>query len=233
MVAIKPLNSLTPSLASGSSFASGRMGGVNPRAQNLSVSRLNYQKSIDNAKVSTNQVSNPGARALSSISRLNNKNTVSTSINGKKRDLNQESTNSDSEADDKRYEYVRRLAMARRQKKEAEASALSAKPEPNKYDIGVTTGTGFGRKFQVGLDRKFFKTAQKQSRASFKHLDKSDRKYFLDLVEKHATKVRVGTGLGRQVRKGIKMQIERDRRKGVISLEDARDLKKFTDNLPH
>lgn len=218
MSPLTPSNSITPA-----------------RAQNFSVSRLNYRKDIDNAKVSIDQINSKQAGATSSISRVIGANKTAVSANGLARgQASADDEKYNEEADEKRYEYVRRLAMAKRHKKELEEAKVLANAEkPGKYEVGIQTGVGFGRKFQAGLDRKFFRTTQKQSRASFKHLDKSDRKYFLDLVEEHAKKVRVGTGFGKKVRKSMKMRIERDRRKGTVSWEDAKDMKKFTDNLPH
>ena len=42
-----------------------------------------------------------------------------------------------------------------------------------------------------------------------------------------------GTNFNRLARKKMKSQVEQDRRKGVISFEDAKDMKKLVDNLPH
>ena len=48
------------------------------KAQNFSVSKLNYQKDITNAKVSMNQINSKRTGAVSSVSHLVGQNTVAT-----------------------------------------------------------------------------------------------------------------------------------------------------------
>jgi hypothetical protein len=93
-------------------------GSIN-RAQNFSVSRLNIRKDIDEAKVSISQVGKT-QRPTTSINRAtnpNNNNNNSTSASHTKIGNNSDEYNQE-EADNKRYEHIRRLAMARKKERD-------------------------------------------------------------------------------------------------------------------
>lgn len=168
-----------------------------PRAQNFSVSKLNYQKDIDKAKVSVNQLlsKKPDAEGLY-----------------------------DAEADDRRYEYVRRLAMANRRKKE-EAAAKSI------YDTGAKTGGLYKTAGVIGLRRQLIRMRYDKP-GTFKNLSSADRKYFEDLTKKYLQGVNAGVGIGRHARRSLKQQILRDRRAGKINIEDEKDFNRMIDKLP-
>ena len=178
------------------------------RAQNFSVSKLNYKKDIANAKVSMNQITSKSRPALSSI----------THINDPVKNLY------DQDADDRRYDHVRGLAMANRQKREAEASG-------SVYDTGVKTGGLFKTTGVTGLRRQLIRMRYGKPGA-FKNIDSKDRKYFEDLTKKYVKGVSAGTGIGHHARRAMKQQILQDQRKGVIHVEDAKDFYNMIDNLP-
>ena len=73
------------------------------RAQSFSVSKLNYRKDIDKAKVSVSQLARNKQSAVISVGHLNDQ-------------LKPEGVY-EAETDERRYDYVRGLAMANRQKK--------------------------------------------------------------------------------------------------------------------
>lgn len=184
------------------------------RAQNFSVSKLNYRKDIDNAKVSMNQISGRQSGATSSVAHI-----------GEFKKTNPVcGSNYDAEADDKRYEYVRRLAMANRRKREA-AEAASI------YDTGVKTGALFKTTGVLGLRRGLIR-ARYQHPAAFKNLSSKDRQYFEDLIKKYVKGVPTGAGIGHHARRAMKQHILRDRRQGKVNVEDAKDFYNMIDALP-
>lgn len=195
-------------------------------AQNFSVSRLNTRKEIDEAKVSVSKVGhNPDH--VTSINRVNvtlSRPTDSISHIGEDNLQGVGTSEDQNKMDDKRYEYVRRLAVARR--KEAEL----AEGTKDVYDLGIKTGGSFRTRGINSIKRKLNRLYY-NAPTTFKNIDKEDRKYFADVVGEHAKKVRVGVGFGRQVKKKMKLKIERDRQKGVISKADSQDMKKMINDL--
>ena len=196
-------------------------------AQNFSISQLNTRKEIDEAKVSVAQIGH-NSDYVTSINRINttlSQPTDSVSHIGEKNLQDVGVGDNQNEMDDKRYEYIRRLAINRKKEKEEEG-------QKSIYDIGVKTGGGFRtrsfRSIKRRLNRLYY-TAP----STFKNIDKDDRKYIADKIQEHAKKVRIGVGFGRQVRRKMKREIEKDRQRGVISKADSQDMKKIVDNLQH
>ncbi len=196
-------------------------------AQNFSVSQLNTRKDIDEAKVSITEVGD-NKKATTSVSRVNDyisKPTDSVAHLGENVPQNQVTNFDQNEADDKRYEYVRRLAVERRKEREAAE-------EKSVYDLGVRTGVGFRTKGSSGIKRRLDRL-YREAPTTFKNISSTDRKYFAGVVGEHAKKVRVGSGFSTPVRKKMKIKIEKDRQKGIISKADSDDMKKMVDNLQH
>lgn len=194
-------------------------------AQNFSVSRLNTRKDIDNAKVSVAQVGNK-QKPTTSVNRVGSLATsASTSVAHMGVENNPENYNQN-EADDKRYDYIRRLAMDKNKERE------EIEGQNNVYDIGVKTGGGFRTRGLSSVKRKLNRLYY-SAPTTFKNIDKEDRKYIADKIGEHSKKVRIGVGFGRQVRKKMKREIEKDRQKGIISKVDSQDMKKIVDNLQH
>lgn len=194
-------------------------------AQNFSVSRLNTRKDIDDAKVSVAEVGNR-QKTTTSVNRVGGLATsISTSVAHVGVTSNPENYNQN-EADDKRYGYIRRLAMDKKKERE-ETEAQS-----NVYDLGLKTGGSFRTRGLGSIKRKLNRLYS-SAPVTFKNIDKDDRKYLADVVGEHAKKVRVGVGFGQSVRKKMKIKIEKDRQKGIISKADSQDMKKIVDNLQH
>ncbi len=202
------------------------------RVQNLSVTSLQQKKDIENAKVSVNSVlrdepttsvthmGKQAAGATTSISRLN-----------KAKFSVADEDYYDEQAEEKRWNYIRQLVAAHKDK-EVKQTKTKASSRVSPYDVGIKTGGGFRTSTRLGIRRKF-NLLKRQAPSTYKNLSKNDIQYFEDLVKPHAKAVYRGTNFNRLARKKMKSQVEQDRRKGVISFEDAKDMKKLVDNLPH
>lgn len=138
---------------------------------------------------------------------------------------------SDDERDDRRYEMARHNLMAKRKEREAEAAALAAEPAHDIFDLGFKTGKGFRTHGKYGLLRKMYHL-RKTKPLPFKHWDKEDRRYLVDLVKPHLQGVSRGTSIGYAIRRKMKYKIERDRRAGKIDVYTSRDMKKIVNDLP-
>lgn len=205
------------------SVSSGRIG----RAQDFSVSKLQDKKDRENAKVSIEQIARQGEnRPVSSVAHLSGQTLTSASVahTGTAASSSIYGENYDKEADERRYEYIRGLAMARRKEKEA-AGAKSI------YDTGVKTGALFKTTGVLGMRRSLIR-ARYQKPGEFKNLSSKDRQYFEDLIKKYVKGVPTGAGIGHHARRAMKQHILRDRRKGAVNVEDANDFYKMIDALP-
>ncbi|HAZ28198.1 MAG TPA: hypothetical protein DCY48_00250 [Candidatus Magasanikbacteria bacterium] len=145
-------------------------------------------------------------------------------------------------ADERRYTYIRRLIKERQaNEKEAERrsghgiagerGAVSHVPGGvSKIQQRVTTvktGAGFRKMLYTKAVRKMFL----DKRAQYKNISMKDRNFFIGLVERYAKNKSVGHGMSRINRMAMRMDVERARRKGEISYEDARDFKKLIDQM--
>jgi hypothetical protein len=209
---------------------------ISNHAQNLSVSKLQQHKDRADAKVSMGQILRGDRNENGPITSVNrvggDDDTPSTSVAhaGQARRSIHDDAAIDEVRDRLRYQHIRQKML---EKKVAEQAAQV--PEDSKYKVGsLATGSGFSRKSPgaTGMERRLFNKVRKE-RASLKNLSKNDRKYFLDMVEERAKKVKAGVGFGRTIRKKMKRQVERDRRKGTISYEDSKDFKRMIDEFPH
>jgi len=202
------------------------------RAQDLSTTKLQQHKDRENAKVSVEQSFNSRQGAVTSINRVGqgDKSAV-TSVNRIGQETVSDNNRYDEAADDRRWNYIRRLTKARQAKAQAEAEAKQ-KEEPSVYDIGTKTGGAFRKVGRTSARRRWAKM-RRQAPATYKNLSDKDIKYYESVVAPHAKAVKSGTGFNRLTRKKMKLQIERDRRKGTISYADSKDMKQMVNNLPH
>lgn len=204
------------------------------------------RESIKNAKVSMNQVmmnsnqpltsiSHPGGagqKAVTSINNLvSNSNSPTTSVFHPSTATKDERNNLyDEGADDRRYNYIQRLIRARKNREVAIAEKEAKSPR-SKFKIEQGTGASFSRRVWFGgLDKKLRKMFYKD-RATFKNLSKADRTFFADLVEKHAQARRTGVGYVYRDRRNMRLEIEKARRKRIISWDDSKDFKKMINEL--
>lgn len=206
-------------------------GGIG-RAQDFSVSKLQQRVDREQTAVSINQmlgrhpgkgseydkstsVFHPGGEsqpAITSIAR----------VGDAARSVNEASGGEDAGADDRRYTYMRKL-IKERQAKEAEV----ARQETSDKGMGVKTGRAFNT---VKFKKQMSKMATVQH-STYGNLSKGDRNYFTGLVGRYAKAKTAGTGFGLTERKQMKMEIERARRGGTISAEDAKDMKGMVDTM--
>lgn len=216
------------------------------RAQDLSVSDLNYKKDIKNAKISIGDVTGEHTKAVTSISHAgeNGGSKAVTSVAHIGEQLDEDNEMYAKGADDRRYAYIRRLVTERKAKEAAQetkekASVSTVEKSPFQPSHGqqyaklkVKTGRGLRVTGITSLHRQLYKM-WKQNPESFKNISAEDRKYYEKLVTQHAKAVTIGKGFGRLVRKNMKSQVERDRQAGRISYADSQDFKRMIDNLPH
>lgn len=127
---------------------------------------------------------------------------------------------SQEEMDERRYNYVQRLARERKAK-QVQGS--------DQYELNLKTGGSFRTKGFKSIRRKLSRL-YKEAPVTYKNLSVSDRQYFADLVKEHASKVRTGVGFGKSVRRKIGYQLEKDRKAGVISKYDKADFKKIIED---
>lgn len=194
------------------------------KAQNFSVSRLNSRKDIDEAKVSISRVGQV-QKSTTSINRaINPANNISTSVSHTNVENNSNEYNQE-EADDKRYDYIRRLAMAR--KKERDLAG-----QKDDYDLGIKAGALFREKGRLSLKRRLARL-QKTKPTEFRNLGKEDRAYFDSLVSKYARKIKAGNDFSIRMKRQMTMEVEKKRRAGEITSADSYDMKKIIKNLPH
>lgn len=131
--------------------------------------------------------------------------------------------------DETRYNYIRRLVQARKEKVQPERVV----GQVGANDLRVRTGGGFRTWGAKSLRRQLSKL-YKQAPSTYKNISMADRKYFAGLVKEHGKAVRVGKGFSAPVRRSLKRQVNRDWKKShVISKQDAQDFKKIINNLPH
>ncbi|MFA4830625.1 MAG: hypothetical protein WC862_01370 [Patescibacteria group bacterium] len=203
-------------------------------AQDLSITKLQQRKDREQAKVSIGQLlqSKSGGKSDTAAAAGETpwQSAPSTSIAHDGQDKRSINDNEyvDEARDRLRYQYIRKMI---RDRKAAEEAAKAV--EPSKYEIPeMKLGGGFRTKGRLGLQRKLFNMT-KDMPATYKNISKKDREYFETLTKPHAQKAKRGAGINLQVRKKMKLQVEQDRRKGVISSADSKDFKKIIDEMPH
>ena len=205
-------------------------------AQNFSVSKLQQHKDRENAQVSINRYLNKNvSQPTSSVFRIGQDNSRPiSSINRLGQQNQNDDYESQEEMDERRYNYIRRLIRKRKAKEKEEAlkEAINSNNQSDRYSLGLKTGGGFRTKGKLSLKRKLLKLRKKDP-LTYKNLSKRDMDYLQNVIKSHAKAVSRGVGFNRISRKQMKMKIERDRRKGIISKADSIDMKNIIDNLPH
>ena len=200
------------------------------RAQDFSVSKLQYQKDRASASVSASQVdrsrqgrSGP-ATSISSIGGKQNAVTSTARNQGAKRSI-YDNEYVDETRERLRHKYVRGLIKERKVEEEAAKA-----PKPSKFKFSMGTGKSFKRGIRGGLDKKLRKSIFKH-RASFKHLSKDDRKVFGDIIQSSAAGRSTGVGYAHGDRRRMKLKVEQQRKTGKISYTDSKTFKKMIDQL--
>ncbi len=118
------------------------------------------------------------------------------------------------EQDEQRYSYIQNLIRMRRAKMRAAVKR------------GLAGKSASGTPMSGHLSRLF-----KQHRDVFKGMSKEDKKYFENLMVKHAGAKTTGGGLTFEKRKNMHQEIEGALRSGKFSHERAQDFKKIVDKL--
>lgn len=203
------VKTLPPILPTSSSKLPSRSVGI-PRAQNVSVSKLQQRKDVEATRVSMSQLMRSKAAGGAG---------------------QEESLYSDAQRDEirdrLRYTYMQ---SRMREKKTAELAAKVEKP--SKYGFpSISTGRLTRRVGPAGVERQIYRQIRKHI-ATYKNISPKDRKYFLDMVLPHGEKLAPGKGFGFGVRRQMKTKVEMDRRSGAIGFEDAKDFKRMIDQLP-
>lgn len=206
------------------------------RAQNFSVSQLNYKSDLKNAKVSVADDGNHSpVISVADIGRENNLPTTSVA-RALQKETNTDNSTYNEDADERRYNYMR--AQMRKKKveeqKKAEKTAVS---KPTAFvnpqtAMKIRSGGGFRVAGVLGLKRHLYQMVR-QNPAHFKNISAADRQYFIDTLRPHASAVRVGTGINRLARKEMRYKFLSDYRKGKISKADYDDFKRMVNSLPH
>ncbi len=210
------------------------LGGVQ-RAQNVSVTKLQQHAERENAAVSINQALSRTPHAASgyqkstSIHHLDgSKSTVSAVTNDRAKRSVYDTEYYDEEADKKRYDYVRRL-IAQRKAKEGEGVEEET-GENSRYAFAMKGGKNLKLTGVSGLHKhmgKFFK----KYRGTYSNLSKKDKAFFEGMVTQYAKHKSTGSSFGFSEKRRMRWDVEKARRQGTISYEDARDFKKLIDNF--
>jgi len=224
---------LNPLQNIGTNFFPRGSSGVSKHAQDLSASKLQQRIDRENAKVSMDRVIRGGSgfSPTTSISHLQGDNASASSsvfhAGVSKRSIYDEEEY-DEVRDRIRYAHIRGMMK----QKQAQEEAAKQQQTPSKYEVGVKTGGGFRTKGKRTFVSKI-KSLRRTKPVTYKNISNKDIDYFVNLVKPHATIPRSGSPIGRVARSKMKLKIEQDRREGKISLDDAKDMKKMIDNLPH
>lgn len=205
-----------------------------PRAQDLSVSKLQPKIEREQAAVSMSQVMNRRAgienSRSTSITHIGQTSAApSTSIThaGVERSYSNQGQ-SDSAADDRRYAYMRKM-IKERQAKEAEAvkkqMATSSK-EGFDVDTGKTLRTSGAGSLHKKLTKEF-----RTHRTKYSGLTGEDKKVLESTLTGTLSKKVTGSAINRFDRKKMKQQINKAHDAGDVSLGHAKKLKKFIDKI--
>lgn len=213
--------------------------GSSSHAQDFSVSILNQKKDRDNAKVSMNQVlsGRTSSSAVTSVVHMVDRNQKAVSSVAHIGEAEQGADDFyDKDADDRRYEYMQRKMMSKR----AEATVNDQVKEREEVSkdgaygaIKMKTGSAFRTDSHVSSLKRQMYRLRKKNPLAFKNISDKDQKYYINLIKPYMKGVRPGVGIDRRNRRAMKYQIEMDRRKGIVSMQDAKDFWKMIDNLPH
>ncbi|PIT86369.1 MAG: hypothetical protein COU33_03560 [Candidatus Magasanikbacteria bacterium CG10_big_fil_rev_8_21_14_0_10_43_6] len=233
------INNLRPILP-GSQSNSGAMGSVQGwnHAQSTSISELQQKKDRREATSSINRViskssndapstsiTHPGGQGQQGVSSINS----AMSGEAKRSVYDKEGVGAD-DADERRYSYMQRIIRARRAQMRHDVKKGLAGKATSGSGFSVKTGSALKKTGTGGLHKQLGSMFKKY-RTTFKNLSKEDKKYFEDLVVKHAGAKTRGSGFGYKERRTMREEIEQAKRSGKISRADSEDFKGLIDKL--
>ena len=182
------------------------------------------QKDMENAKVSIGEIGY-NQMPTTSINRVGN--LVSSPPTDSVAHIGEtqvsENQYNQAEADDKRYSFIRRLAMARRKEREAAS-------QKDVYNLGIKSGSTFREKGKNSVQKKLSRLYRTHP-GEFKNLGSKDREYFSGLIGRYAKKLPTGGTYNTRMKRQMTMEIEQKRRAGEITSADSYDMKKIINNL--
>ncbi|MEK7643796.1 MAG: hypothetical protein AAB390_00650 [Patescibacteria group bacterium] len=194
--------------------------------QDLAVLKLQQTEDRENARRGiSHSVGDSGfTRVLSSVSHIGASNRPSASISRVGR---QDDNLIDEAADDRRYEYARKM-IRERQVKEKKAEAITKKDDT--FKVGI--GKGYRTTGRESFDRRLSRLIRAK-RATYKNISKEDKKVFTGIVKTTLKGKPVGSEVTRLNRLKMKLKIERERasRGGTFSSEDVKDFKGLVEKL--
>jgi hypothetical protein len=141
-------------------------------------------------------------------------------MNGDLTEQNSDDVMRDTIRDDLRYRHMRQTMHETQENSQTREQRVLGH---------AGTGKAFGstKKFVRRLN-----TMVRSMPATYKNLSVKDRKYFVDMVKKHAKKLPVGAGFGLSTRKKMKREVFADKKAYKVSTTDAKDFKHLIDELP-
>jgi hypothetical protein len=145
------------------------------------------------------------------------------------------------EADDMRYDYVRRLIKARQAKEQKEAAqkgmaitkegkTVSITPAGEKLKMRLGTGATFHRGLRGGLDKTMKKMFRKHKYV-MRNISTADRQLLGDIIAKHAANRTTGVGYGWYDKKRMKNEVQQLYESRKISKVDMLQFKKIVEEL--
>lgn len=216
-----------------------RMGGGTPtkfntsgaqrHALDLKTAKLNTEGRRGDAQVSIGRhVSNRGDKNGPSTSAMHSDgaqvgaSSVSHQMAHAKRSI-QDDEYTDEVRDRMRYQHIRTVM---REKKAAEAAAMKSEGSI----LNMKTGSGYRSKGKFGIKRQLQKIRKKKP-LSFGSLSDKDLDYFSGLVTPRAKALSRGARIGRGARMKMKVDIDKQRRAGNITMDDAKAMKRLVDKM--
>lgn len=220
----------------------GSLGRSNIKASS-SVFNQNGQSAKDKAVTSVNALGRKKTAPSSSIfdDHCEAKTSIFSRPTGAVTSINRPVTEkSATEADDLRYNYVRRLIKARQDKEQKEAAKkgmvinkegkMVPAKTPGKLEMHLGTGASFHRGLRGGLD-KTLKKMIRQNRFTMRNISATDRKMLGDIISKHAATRATGAGYGWSDKKRMKNEIQQLYDSKQISKVDMQDFKEIIEQL--
>ncbi len=208
------------------------IGGAQRNALNLKTTKLETEGRRSDAQVSIgrhiNKSKNDGG-PTTSVSRAGDRYGGSSSVSHQmahaKRSIHDEEY-ADEVHDRMRYQSIRQMM---REKKAAEV-AVDKAIDSQKSVISFKTGSGYRSKGKKGIKRQLQKVRRKKP-LSYGSLSDKDLDYFSRIVTPHAKALTRGSRIGRGSRMKMKTDVDRQRRSGNITLDDAKAMKKMIDQM--
>lgn len=202
------------------------------RAQNFHVSKINQKIEREQSAVSMSQVlerkaghENSHATSISHVGQVTTGPSTSITHAGAPRPGAVGEQN-DAGADDRRYDYMRRMIRERQANAAVEAKKAAA---GNK---GIQVGTGSGlRTTGVESVHKVLGKEFRGNRSVYGGLSGSEKKILEKTITSHLGSKATGSSINRYDRKAMKSDISKAHGSGATSLTHAKMLKKIVDKL--